>query len=314
VVEEELPVLVIRDATAVPGGGPPSSGWAAVPVAVASALALATVMLLPPTTTGSALALVPPDGPPNSVMLASGAAAFGPNAAAGPSTAVAAAAAEAAARTTNLVIGSSVPSVVDASLTAYGHYLSMFVIVGAILTERATVKPDMTTQEEWRMGWADIALGVSALGVLLTGYRRLSIERGVTFYIHQPFFWVKMAIVGYDLGLSLFVTVIVVQRTVQMRLHNGTVPTGPMSDRMAGRIREVTGQHLAALAVMPLAAALMARGVGSNLVDSSSSGMAVPTAGAVFVCLTTLSACVKYSAEAVNWDYGDTEASDAKGE
>jgi putative membrane protein len=215
----------------------------------------------------------------------------------------------------NLVLAATSPAissrVIDSSITACTHYVSMLIIIGSIIFERVTVKPNMTNTEEWTMGLADIGIGMSALGVLVSGYHRLAIEKGIIYYTHQPFFWVKMGIVGYDLGLSLFVTILVIQRTVSLTINDGVILTGPMSTQMAQRIREITGTHLKALCVMPLTATLMSRGVGSGFVDYTSTN--VPTVGSVLVVIITIAACIVYSLEAINWDYNNNadDADDA---
>ena len=63
---------------------------------------------------------------------------------------------------------------VPSALAAYGHFLS-FGIAGASLTaERLTIKPNMTPAEEDIMSIADSVYGVSGLGIVVTGYLRVT--------------------------------------------------------------------------------------------------------------------------------------------
>ena len=58
---------------------------------------------------------------------------------------------------------------------------------------------------------------------------------------------------------SLFPTIIIIQRSIS--LSNGE-PLAPMSEKLAKRLTQVINGELLALASIPLAATLMARGVG----------------------------------------------------
>ena len=61
---------------------------------------------------------------------------------------------------------------IESALAAYGHYLSLFVIVGAIMYERLTVAPGISVEKEKGLAIADSLLGVSGLALLVSGYYR----------------------------------------------------------------------------------------------------------------------------------------------
>jgi hypothetical protein len=61
---------------------------------------------------------------------------------------------------------------IESALAAYGHYLSLFVIVGALMYERLTVAPGLSVEKEKGLAIADSLLGVSGLALLVSGYYR----------------------------------------------------------------------------------------------------------------------------------------------
>ena len=79
------------------------------------------------------------------------------------------------------------------AFAAYGHYLSLFVIVGCLVTERLTVKANMSDDEEDRLAIADTTLGLSGALLAYTGYIRATADwgKGFDYYAHEPIFWLK---------------------------------------------------------------------------------------------------------------------------
>ena len=79
------------------------------------------------------------------------------------------------------------------AFAAYGHYLSLFVIVGCLVTERLTVKANMSDEEEDRLAIADTTLGLSGALLAYTGYIRATADwgKGFDYYAHEPIFWLK---------------------------------------------------------------------------------------------------------------------------
>ena len=185
------------------------------------------------------------------------------------------------------------PDAVPSALAAYGHYLSIILIVSSIMTERLTVKAAMSIEDEKLLGAADIFTGVAGLLLVVSGYyRATAYGKGWDFYSHEPVFWLKMTFLGIFGALSLFPTIIIIQRTVKIQ-QEGTIE--PMSEELATRMKKVLNAELSALAFIPLTASLMARGVGyindfpTQIVGPGLFG--VVTAGAVY----------KYVKDAITW-------------
>lgn len=184
-------------------------------------------------------------------------------------------------------------SAIPSALAAYGHYLSIIVIVASIMTERLTVKPAMSIEEEKRMGAADIMTGIAGTALLVSGYyRATAYGKGWDFYAHEPIFWLKMTFLGIFGALSLFPTITIIQRTVQIQ-QRGSIE--PMSEELASRMKQILNAELSALAVIPLTACLMARGVG--YVNDFPTDIVGPTLFAV----VTGGAVFKYVKDAITW-------------
>eukprot|EP00440_Ansanella_granifera_P021492 gb/GFBE01023329.1/.p1 GENE.gb/GFBE01023329.1/~~gb/GFBE01023329.1/.p1 ORF type:complete len:281 (+),score=53.76 gb/GFBE01023329.1/:1-843(+) len=151
---------------------------------------------------------------------------------------------------------------VPSALVAYGHYLALIVSTGALVTERLTIKPGMTKEEEERLAFADAVYGVSGLLVLITGYLRVtSYGKGWEFYQHEPIFWVKLVLVAVAGASSLFPTITIVRRALA-RKDAGDAGIAPISSKLAARMTSIVNAELLAIASIPLTATLMARGVG----------------------------------------------------
>ena len=102
---------------------------------------------------------------------------------------------------------------IASALAAYGHYLGLVLVVGALATERWTVKANMSEEEEQRLVIADSVYGIAGVLVLYTGYLRATeYGKGWEFYSHEPIFWVKMWLFTVMGSSSLFPTIQIIKR------------------------------------------------------------------------------------------------------
>lgn len=185
------------------------------------------------------------------------------------------------------------PDALPSALAAYGHYLSIIVIVASIMTERLTVKAAMSIEEEKLLGVADIMTGVAGTALLVSGYYRATqYGKGWDFYSHEPIFWLKMTFLGIFGALSLFPTITIIQRTVKIQ-QTGSIE--PMSEELATRMRKILNAELTALATIPLTATLMARGVGYI------NDFPTEIVGPVLFGLVTAGGVYKYVKDAITW-------------
>ena len=148
---------------------------------------------------------------------------------------------------------------VASAVVAYLHYAALLVCTAVLMTERLTVKPEMTFDEEERLWKADALYGISGLVLGVSGYyRAVEYGKGWEFYSHEPLFWFKLALVGIWGASSFFPTITILKRVVEQR-ETGVYP--PMSEKLANRMTTVINAELLALAAIPLSATLMSRGV-----------------------------------------------------
>jgi len=192
-----------------------------------------------------------------------------------------------------LADGGAVPS----ALAAYGHYLGLALVSACLACERLLIKPAMPVAEEKLLGNIDLAYGVAATLVLVTGYfRATEYGKGWEFYSHEPIFWVKMLLFTVMGASSLFPTIKIVQRAIAINnAENGKGDfPAPMSEKLAKRLTTIVTGELLAVCSIPLAAALMSRGV-------LYAEWFPWQAGAGAVALGVFGLGFKYTKEALTW-------------
>mmetsp|Transcript_26080 Transcript_26080/g.32164 ORF Transcript_26080/g.32164 Transcript_26080/m.32164 type:complete len:277 (+) Transcript_26080:306-1136(+) len=181
---------------------------------------------------------------------------------------------------------------IPSALAAYGHYLSLLLIVGCVTYERFTVEAGMSKEKETNLAIADISLGVAGVALLASGYyRTTAYGKGWDFYSHEPIFWLKMVFVCIFGAATLFPTTTIIKRSIAIRNEKFE----PMSEKLAKRLTSVLTAEIVMLASIPLAATLMSRGVGYT--------EAIPfnIIGPVLCALTAGGLGFKYVKEALTW-------------
>lgn len=144
------------------------------------------------------------------------------------------------------------------AITAYLHYLGFMVAFGALVVENQTLKQELSLTEAWRLVWADTVYGLAGTTVLVTGILRvLYFGQGTAYYLSSSAFYTKVGIFILVSLLSLYPTVSFLSwgRT----LRNGQPPHLELSQMQ--RLSWLIRGELAGLALIPLFAALLARGI-----------------------------------------------------
>lgn len=145
------------------------------------------------------------------------------------------------------------------ALMAFLHHLMAFTLTACLVYEFIVYRQGMTIEEARRIQRADLVYGISAGLLLVVGLLRVFyFEKGVNFYIHSPFFWVKMATFTI-VGLLSIDPTIRYLRWNQILKENQAPAT---SDAEFKRMRLLLGLELAGIVLILFSAALMARGVG----------------------------------------------------
>jgi len=142
---------------------------------------------------------------------------------------------------------------------AFLHHAAAFTLVSALAVEVALFKPPLSPTQARRLLRTDTIYGVSAGVLLVVGLLRVAyFEKGPAYYWHDAFFLLKFAAFLLAALISIYPTVIFY--SWNQTLGAGTAPE--ISAAGARRVRMCLMLELAAILIILLCAALMARGFG----------------------------------------------------
>lgn len=150
---------------------------------------------------------------------------------------------------------------VTTALMAFLHHILAFALTACLIYEFIAYRRNMSIAEIRRIQRVDLAYGISAGLLLVVGVLRVFFfEKGVNFYMNNPFFWVKMA-------AFLLVGVLSIDPTIRYIRWNRTLQQNQppeISEPEYKRTRTLLWLEVIGIAVILLAAPLMARGIGMN--------------------------------------------------
>ena len=146
----------------------------------------------------------------------------------------------------------------DEALAAYAHFLAIFLTGATLVAEAAPYRPRMATATLALIRRLDLGYLLAAIAVVATGLLRVFFyAKGASFYAANPIFWVKMA-------LFAAVGLLSVPPTLHF-IRAGNVAAGDtvtIEAPLYRAMRRFITAELVLFAFIPLAATLMARGVG----------------------------------------------------
>jgi putative membrane protein len=138
-------------------------------------------------------------------------------------------------------------------LGASAHHILAFLLIAILSVELTLVRPGMSLADRRMVGRVDAAYGLVALALLLMGlWRAYALEKGMDFYLSSPWFWLK-------LGTFLVVGLLSVPPTLRFRAWGRLGDALPPPDEIRS-VRNWMHAQAALLLIVPVAAALMARG------------------------------------------------------
>ena len=145
------------------------------------------------------------------------------------------------------------------AIFAFLHHLFAFTLTACLVYEFIAYRKDMTVEEARRIQRVDLVYGISAGLLLVVGLMRVFFfEKGVNFYIHSPFFWVKMAAFSIVGLLSIDPTIRYIRWNQILR--ENTVPE--ISYAVYKRTRVFLWLEMMGIVIILFSAAMMARGIG----------------------------------------------------
>lgn len=146
-----------------------------------------------------------------------------------------------------------------AALLAFVHHLAAFAIVTALAIELVLLRGELTLQRARQLRKVDAVYGIAAGLVLVIGFLRATMfEKGWDFYLHSPAFHAKLTLFVIVGLLSIYPTIEFL--SWRKAVNAGQVPA--ISPARQQTLRRLVHFELAGLALILLAAALMAKGVG----------------------------------------------------
>ena len=145
------------------------------------------------------------------------------------------------------------------SLFAFLHHLAAFTFVSVLALEFVLMRHELNARTARAILVADAIGGASAGVVLVVGLLRVSyFEKGAAYYLHSIPFLLKISLFVLIALLSIYPTVQFL--SWRKDLKTGRAPA--VSEPVRRRIRSILHLELAALALLILNAALMAKGIG----------------------------------------------------
>ncbi|MCY1272730.1 hypothetical protein D9M68_476030 [compost metagenome] len=145
------------------------------------------------------------------------------------------------------------------AVAAYLHFLSIFVLFALLVLEHRLFKLPLDLERARSLVRIDLAYGLSAGAVLVTGLARVFwYGKGVDYYLANSMFHAKMGLFVLIAALSSYPTFVFLNWRNDLKA--GVVPMlGPRKAKLV--IMTIRLELLLAL-ILPLLAALMARGYG----------------------------------------------------
>lgn len=138
----------------------------------------------------------------------------------------------------------------------YGHYLGLAAFTAALAVELTLFRRRVDGRTARRLAMADLVYGLAAALVIATGLLKLFAgDKPAAYYGHNAFFHVKLTVFLLIFLASVYPTV---QFVRNRRAADADVVEYPA---LVGTLLKV---ELAAAALLPLLAVLMARGFGAG--------------------------------------------------
>jgi putative membrane protein len=143
------------------------------------------------------------------------------------------------------------------TLFAFLHHLCAFTLVSALAIEFALIKQELTLSSARRLQLTDLVLGIAAGALLMIGLLRVFFfEKGAAYYWHSHAFLTKFS-------LFVIVALLSIIPTREFLSWSGAIRAGQAPVIEAPRRKRVTmiiHVELAAIVIIVLCAAIMARG------------------------------------------------------
>lgn len=145
------------------------------------------------------------------------------------------------------------------AVAAYLHFVAIFLLFALLVLEHQLFRLPLNFKRARSLFRVDLAFGIVAGLVLVTGAARaMHFGKGLDYYLNNSFFHAKVGLFVVVALLSIYPTVTFLKW--RPALKAGQIPA--ISPTKARWVKLVIRIELLALLLIPLLAALMARGIG----------------------------------------------------
>ncbi len=146
-----------------------------------------------------------------------------------------------------------------AAAVAFGHFLAFFSLTAALVLQLALIGESIGSATARRIQRADLALGLSAILLLVFGFLRvIYFEKGSAYYFGNLFFQLKLALYFAAFLISLYPSA--VYRRWNSELKQGIAPE--LGAGTVARLKKIIHWELVLVGGMLVCASLMAKGFG----------------------------------------------------
>lgn len=141
---------------------------------------------------------------------------------------------------------------------SYLHFVFVLILAGALAAEAFVLRLPVDGRVVRLLLRIDVFYAISAVGVILAGVARVFWgAKGAAYYAEQPFFWAKMA----AFALVGLISIAPTRGFFRWVKAAGQDPAFVAAEAEVKRTRRFVMIELHVLALVPLFAALMARGL-----------------------------------------------------
>lgn len=145
------------------------------------------------------------------------------------------------------------------ALAAYAHYVAILATAALLCSELAVYRPALPATFVRALQRIDGLFGIAAGLLIVTGVTRIFASgKGWMFYVHNPIFWVKMALFATVGILSIWPTM----HFLSWRKAAAADGSVTVDAAAFAKIRRLIVLEVIVLFSIPLFAALMSRGIG----------------------------------------------------
>ncbi len=144
-------------------------------------------------------------------------------------------------------------------IVPYFHFLGIMALMGSLITEHLILKPGINNTQIKQLAVIDLVYGIAAVVVLATGLLRWFVYgKGSDYYLSNPFFHTKLTLFAIVAILSIWPTIRFLRWRKQVKNGEST----EISDKLVKNTLMFIRIELLLVAIIPLLAVLVARGVG----------------------------------------------------